>query len=228
MTNTGSFSQDNRLGYDRWAPIYDAYVNSTVAVDDAAFPSLWAHVRNKTVLEIGCGTGRHTLRLATAGNHVTGLDISPQMLKLAKKKLFKFSNVQLIEVDFMADDIAFVDFDLVLTALVLEHIFDLDGFFLRVSNALKVGGRFYLSEIHPERIKSGTQANFKDPQTGEIVKLTSFAHDATMIETAALSARLKLLQKLDIIGDDKLVAKHADWRRHLGKPMIRMWEFERD
>ena len=32
------------------------------------------------VLEIGCGTGRHTRRLVEQGNSVTGLDLSEGML----------------------------------------------------------------------------------------------------------------------------------------------------
>ncbi len=227
MTDATSPSEDNRAGYDRWAQIYDDYINSTVAVDDSAFPPLWAHVHDRNVLEIGCGTGRHTRRLAAADNRVTGLDISPQMLKLAKSKLSEFPNVRLLEADFMADDLGFVDFDVVVTALVLEHIADLDVFFLRVADALKLGGSFYLSEIHPDRIKGGTQANFRDPETGEAVKLTSFAHAATDIETAALSADLSLTSITDIIGDESLVAQHEDWRRHVGKPMIRMWVFDK-
>lgn len=39
------------------------------------------------VLEVGCGTGRLTLPLASAGFHLTGVDISAQALALARQKL---------------------------------------------------------------------------------------------------------------------------------------------
>lgn len=38
------------------------------------------------ILEVACGTGRLTLPLARDGHDVTGLDISPQMLALARRK----------------------------------------------------------------------------------------------------------------------------------------------
>ena len=38
-------SEANRAGYDRWSKLYDDTVNSTVAMDERAFPPVWAHVR---------------------------------------------------------------------------------------------------------------------------------------------------------------------------------------
>jgi len=39
-----------------------------------------------SVLDIGCGTGRHTVALAQLGYHVTGLDISAEMLTKAQAR----------------------------------------------------------------------------------------------------------------------------------------------
>lgn len=220
-------SETNRAGYDRWSETYDGYVNSTVATDDLYFPPLWAHLWDADVLEVGCGTGRHTLRLAEAGNRVTGLDLSAGMLKVARRKLASYPNVRLIEADFMASELGFIDFDAVVTALVLEHIEDIATFFIRVREALKPGGTFYLSEIHPERIAAGTQANFTDAATGEHVRLASFAHDGADIETAALAAGLRLEARQDVIGAEDLTRINADWVRHIGRRMIRIWTFIR-
>lgn len=219
-------SDANRAGYDRWADFYDGYSNSTVATDDLYFPSLWRHLRGIDVLEIGCGTGRHTLRLARAGNAVTALDLSPGMLRVARQKLTDYPDVRLLEADFMADDLGFVGFDAVVMALVLEHIADLDVFFLRVRNALKPGGQFYLSEIHPQRIASGTQANFVDAETGEKIVLSSFAHSEADIQAAALTSGLHLKTQQDVVGGEELAALNPHWNRHSGRKMIRMWVFE--
>jgi len=42
------------------------------------------HCRN--VIDIGCGTGNHALRLSKLGYEVTGVDVSPTMLEIAKAK----------------------------------------------------------------------------------------------------------------------------------------------
>ena len=40
----------------------------------------------KTILDLGCGTGNHTLRLAARGYEVVGIDRSPEMLAEADRK----------------------------------------------------------------------------------------------------------------------------------------------
>jgi SAM-dependent methyltransferase len=38
------------------------------------------------ILDLGCGTGNHSLRLAARGYEVTGIDMSPSMLDIARRK----------------------------------------------------------------------------------------------------------------------------------------------
>ena len=38
------------------------------------------------ILDVGCGTGRHSIELARRGYHVTGVDISAEMLSKAADK----------------------------------------------------------------------------------------------------------------------------------------------
>ena len=40
----------------------------------------------RSVIDIGCGTGNYALRLSKLGYQVTGVDVSPTMLKIAKAK----------------------------------------------------------------------------------------------------------------------------------------------
>ena len=42
-----------------------------------------------SILEIGCGTGNHTVELAKKVSQVLALDIDPQMVALAKDKIEK-------------------------------------------------------------------------------------------------------------------------------------------
>lgn len=225
------FSAENREGYNRWAAEYDGCVNSTVAVDDVHFPPLWAHLSGRDVLEIGCGTGRHALRLARQGNRVTGLDLSPGMLAVARDKLKGYDKVRLIEADVMAAGIAEPSwggpFDAALAALVVEHINDLPRFFGRVAAALKSGGELFLSEIHPYRSAGGSGARFLDPQTGEERWLANIPHSGAAILDAARGAGLACTTERDVFGDQALADQRSDWARYLGKPMIRMWIFQK-
>src|SRR5262245_17901578 len=76
-----------RDGYDRWAAIYDDEGNPLVALETAHVHALLGDVRGLDVVDLGCGTGRHTLWLANAGARVTAVDFSPEMLRRARAKL---------------------------------------------------------------------------------------------------------------------------------------------
>ena len=55
--------------------------------DDVEWYTHLAQVAGPRVLELGCGSGRLMAPLATAGNHVTGVDSSAAMLRRAEKRL---------------------------------------------------------------------------------------------------------------------------------------------
>lgn len=56
--------------------------------------------RNFRILDIGCGTGRHSIELAKRGYSVTGIDLSESMLARAKEKAI-LANVR---IDFQRHD----------------------------------------------------------------------------------------------------------------------------
>ena len=77
--------------YDLIAPIYDA-INADV--DYSAWADFIDRIakrefndeRPSLVLDLGCGTGSMTLALAKLGYDMTGVDISPEMLDLARER----------------------------------------------------------------------------------------------------------------------------------------------
>jgi SAM-dependent methyltransferase len=58
-----------------------------------------AKAQGAAVLEIACGTGRVALRLAQDGIHLTGIDLSPAMLDIARQKSAEMPNVRWLEAD---------------------------------------------------------------------------------------------------------------------------------
>ncbi len=84
---------------------------------------------NKTVLDIGCGSGRIVFPLAEKGIKVTAIDYSPKMIELAKEHLRKYraiknidSNIEFICGDFMKDFNSTELFDITLALGVFDYI----------------------------------------------------------------------------------------------------------
>jgi SAM-dependent methyltransferase len=70
--------------YEADAAYYDAIHGSFR--DDTGLWLSFAGRTDRPVLEVGCGTGRIALELARAGHVVTGIDPSPSMLAVARRK----------------------------------------------------------------------------------------------------------------------------------------------
>lgn len=75
---------------------------------------------NRTVLEIGCGTGRMTEFMAGAFKKVYAVDISEKMLEAGSKRLKHLDNIEWIETDGKRLPIH-VQPDLIFSYIVLQH-----------------------------------------------------------------------------------------------------------
>jgi SAM-dependent methyltransferase len=103
------------------------------------------------ILELGCGTGRMTIPLAIQGFDITGLDIVPGMLDLARKKAGDLP-IRWIEAD-ARDFHLNKKFNFIFeNGSVFMHMLtnsDQDEFLARVREHLNPGGRFVMSLFFP-------------------------------------------------------------------------------
>lgn len=115
---------------------------------DRAFWSQVVHdARCRTVLELGCGTGRITRVLADGASLVVGVDLSPEMLALARDRVGDHPAVHLLRADMRTLRLART-FDRVVAANdPFAHLVSDDDRHRAVSAAarhLAPGGRFVL------------------------------------------------------------------------------------
>lgn len=98
MTNQ-RFSDAEALIYDQgmddWPGEIDFYKKFANAAKE----------KGQSVLDIACGTGRVTLRLAQTGAHVVGLDLAADMLAIAQQKAQGLQNVRWVEGDMRSFDL---------------------------------------------------------------------------------------------------------------------------
>ena len=132
---------DVRKAYRRWAPVYDTIFGKLVeaGVKEAASR---ANMFSGKLLDVGVGTGL-ALRHYGPNLKVTGIDISTEMLELARKrqKNFSYNNIEaLLEMD--ASSLAFQDshFDVVVAAYVLTTVPDPVKVIHELARVMKPGG----------------------------------------------------------------------------------------
>jgi ubiquinone/menaquinone biosynthesis C-methylase UbiE len=78
-----------------YAQLYDVWVPDWPGeVDFYRELILHSPLKMDGVLEVACGTGRITMRLAKEGVEITGLDLSPELLEIARGKSVGMSNVE--------------------------------------------------------------------------------------------------------------------------------------
>ena len=108
------------------------------------------------VLDVGCGIGRWSCRLAARGASVTGVDLSPTMIVQAYRRAA--AQGVAARCRFLAQDLATLEvdgqFDLILGVTVLQHILEpaaLRAAVQRLASHLRAGGTLILLEAAPER-----------------------------------------------------------------------------
>jgi ubiquinone/menaquinone biosynthesis C-methylase UbiE len=94
--------------YNELAEYFDA-IAAASAIDTqkeiAFLASVFSEHDVHSVLDIACGTGRHSVALAAAGYDVTGIDYSDKLLKIARGK------TDLPNVTFMQQDVTHIKLD---------------------------------------------------------------------------------------------------------------------
>jgi ubiquinone/menaquinone biosynthesis C-methylase UbiE len=179
-----------QAAYDYWAATYDLDRNLTRDLDQVVTRKTLAHRHCRSILEIGCGTGKNTPLLADIGGKVLALDFSQGMINRAKEKL------PLDHVTFAVADLTCSwpcddqSVDLIVCNLVLEHIGDLSFIFPEAFRALVAGGNFFICELHPFRQYQGIKANFKRDQ--ETTVIPAFMHHISEFIHAAQSNKLTI------------------------------------
>jgi SAM-dependent methyltransferase len=97
-----------------------------------------------TVLELGCGAGYFTQQLARSGAHIVAIDVSPELLEIARTKC-SAPNVQYEIENAYALSYGDAVFDSVVGSSVLHHL-DIEKAMRDIYRVLKTAGTIYFTE----------------------------------------------------------------------------------
>ena len=121
------------------------------------------HVPNncQNVLEIGCGTGSLARRLAERAQNVLALDLSSEMIRVARSYSAGFQNLQFLQADAMSWDFPASHFDCIVTVATLHHL-QLREVLTKVKESINPGGVLIVVDLFETERRLLTPAGLKD------------------------------------------------------------------
>jgi ubiquinone/menaquinone biosynthesis C-methylase UbiE len=121
----------------------------TERLEVAAVLESLAPVSGKRILDAGCGDGIYSVAAAARGARVTGVDLSEDMLALARQRsAAKGVNVDWRQGDVLALPFPDASFDLAIAITLLCLVSDPRGAVRELARVLVPGGRLVIGDLH--------------------------------------------------------------------------------
>ena len=186
------------------------------------------------VLDVGCGTGAHLRKLYKKGRVLHGLDVSEDMISIAKEKFKDNKDITLYNLDVttfeeMVDLPKKKPFTTIISMFnVVNHVLhrqQIGGFFESCSNLLEDGGTFVFDCFNEDAV------NKEKPQPyvrGVASQIAGGSYQITSTPTFNDgTASLKLENKVDVYNLDEVVDQftyrldHIIWSQRFFKELIK-------
>lgn len=177
----------------------------------------------ETVLDLGCGTGQLTAKIAESGARIIGIDASPEMIEQARKNYplieFQVADVRRFESD--------ERFDAVFSNAVLHWIHPPEQAIRRMSAVLRPGGRLVIEfggRGNVQRIRSGLNDAIRKVVGGQVTAVNPWyfpglAEYAGLLEHEQLEVCYAILFDRPTPLDDA-EAGMANWLSMFGQPCL--------
>lgn len=112
-------------------------------------PFLLSHLplRIESALDVGCGVGTLARLLAARADRVLGLDLSPEMIRIARERSTAFPNIEYQVADVLELPLPPASFDCIASIATLHHM-ALDVVLPKLAAALKPGGTLLVLDLY--------------------------------------------------------------------------------
>lgn len=178
-----------------WAPTYERETGLS-ALEDRAVRELTPELAGRSILDVGCGTGRR-LRDALAGGAAlaVGVDLVPEMLRRAEP--LSRGRPHLVVADVRALPVPAGRFDVVWCRLTIGFLADAEPPLRQLARAVRPGGCVLVTDLHPDSGGPGrARRTFRDG-AGALHSVRHHLHPANDQIRLARAAGLRLERRVD-------------------------------
>ena len=128
-------------------------------------------------LDLGCGTGAFARLLAARSSRVVGVDLSPEMVRVARQRSVSYPNIEYLVADVMRSPFQRERFDCIASIATLHHL-PMQQVLQMMKQALRPCGRLLILDIYR-------------PQTVSDLMLSLIASPVNLALRLAKSRRLR-------------------------------------
>ncbi len=173
---------DPYTGYQYWAERYESKGNLMHLLDSELVEDQLAGIdlNGKTVLDVGCGTGRYYSRFRQAGvGRWMGCDLAPAMLERLRVKYPEAEVYEVIDhrLPFLVDR----SVDLLFSTLAIGHLPVLAPYVQEWARVLRPGGMVLFTGNHPDALRYGAERTFG--YRGQTLRIRNYIHSFRAIRS---------------------------------------------
>lgn len=212
-------NSQNEAAARQFGPQAQAYVSSTVHSGGPDLERLEAIARelpSARVLDLGCGGGHASYRVAPHVGEVVACDLSGEMLEAVAAEASRRGLTNIAVVQAAAERLPFDDraFDLVTCRLTAHHWGDLDAGLREVRRVLRPGGRAVVIDV----VAPGLPAADTHLQAVELLRDTSHVRDYGMDEWTGSLHRAGL--RVVRVATHRLFMEFRSWVERMNTPGV--------
>jgi ubiquinone/menaquinone biosynthesis C-methylase UbiE len=212
--------------YKLWSSFYDDQPDNVVLfLEEKLFSKMISQslIKDKIVLDIGCGTGRHWQELI---NHkpgsLIGIDSSKEMLEKLK---VKFPGAEVfISVNNSLDNFEDSTFDLIISTLTIGHINEIENFFEEWNRILRTNGEILITDFHPEAFASGMKRTFVFKE--QVIEVENYFYNLDFLKSIFYRLNWEIISVYESVIDNEVrhlfeKQNYLDaYNKYKGKPLI--------
>lgn len=157
----------------------------------------------RDVLDLGCGVGYGTARLAESARRVVGVDVDDETLEYARRR-YAAANVEFVHADATSLPFGDASFDAVCSFETVEHVSGHESMLREVARVLRPGGTFLVSTPRAEittRLPVNPHHRVEFSRADFAAALSAQFDEVEMYGERRLQTRAhRVLQRLDVLG----------------------------